>query len=56
VVTFNEARSPRRNVRFDTRSPRWATLTVIHEHQIHLPNPFCVEEEDEFVDEEFQED
>jgi hypothetical protein len=31
-------------------------LTVIREPQIHLPNPSYVEEEDKFVDEEFQED
>jgi hypothetical protein len=31
-------------------------LTVIHEPQIHLLYPSYVEEEDEFVDEEFQED
>jgi len=56
VVTFSEARSQWRSVWFDTRSPRWATLTVIHEPQIYLSNPSYVEEEDEFVDEEFQED
>jgi hypothetical protein len=59
VVTFSEARSQWRKVHFDTRStriPHWATLTVICESQLHLPNPSYVEEEDEFVDEEFQED
>jgi hypothetical protein len=56
VVTFSEARSQQRKVQFDTWSPRWATLTVTREHQIHLPYPSYVEEEDEFVDEEFQED
>ena len=30
-------------------------LTIIRNPQIHLPNPTYVEEEDEFVDEEFQE-
>jgi hypothetical protein len=56
VVTLSEARSQRRKVRFDTRSLRWATLTVIRKHQIHLPNPSYMEEEYDFVDEEFQED
>jgi len=32
------------------------TLTVIRKPQIHLQNPSYVEEEDGFVDEEFQED
>jgi hypothetical protein len=36
VITFSEARSQRRKVWFDTQSLRWATLTVIHEPQIHL--------------------
>jgi hypothetical protein len=56
VVTFSEVRSQRRKVQFDAWSPRRTTLTVIREPQIHLPNPSYVEEEDEFVDEEFQED
>jgi hypothetical protein len=56
VVTFSEARSQWRKVRFDTWSLRWATLTVIREPQIHLPNPSYVDEEDEFIDEKFQED
>jgi len=56
VITFNEARSQRRKVQFDMWSPRWATLTVIREPPIRLPNPSYVDEKDEFLDEEFQED
>jgi hypothetical protein len=52
VVTFSEAQSQWKKVQFDTRSPRWATLIVIREPQIHLSKkiPSYVEEEDEFVD------
>jgi hypothetical protein len=56
VFTFSEALYQWRKVQFDTRSLQWATLAVIREPQIHLQNPSYVEEEDEFVDEEFQED
>jgi hypothetical protein len=56
MVTFIEAQSQRRKIPFDTRSPLWTTLIVICEPRIHLPNPSYVEDEDEFVDEEFQED
>jgi uncharacterized protein RhaS with RHS repeats len=56
VVIFSEARSQRRKEWVDARSAWWATLTVTREPQIHQPNPHYVEEEDEFVDEEFQRD
>jgi hypothetical protein len=37
------------------KSPRQANWTPTCQPQIHKPNPYYVEEEEEFVDEEFQE-
>jgi hypothetical protein len=45
-----------KKVWLDVWSPWHSTLTIVRKLQIHLLNPSCVEEEVEFVDEEFQED
>jgi hypothetical protein len=50
MVTFSEVQSQRIKIRFDTQSLRWATLTIICDPQIHLPNPSYMEEECEIVD------
>ena len=55
MVTFSGARSQWRKLWFDKRSPWQANLIVIRDPQIHLPNPSYVEEEDDFVKEEFHE-
>jgi hypothetical protein len=53
MITFRGVQSQWKKTWFDTQSLLHANLTVIHDPQIHLPNPSYVEEEDECVDEEF---
>ena len=45
-----------KKVWLDAWSLRHSTLTIVRKLQIRLLNPSCVEEEVEFVDEEFQEE